>query len=306
MFIENFIERKFPMSNTIIINNLTKKYGKHTALNHISLELHNGMFGLLGANGAGKTTLMNMITTLIDPTSGTILVNGKDVVKEKLAVRELVGFLPQDFNVYPELTAYEFMDYIARLNHIKNNKSRQTLITTLLKKVNLLHVSDKKIGGFSGGMKRRLGIAQALIKDPQILIVDEPTAGLDPEERIRFRTMLVELSKDKIVILSTHIVEDISASCEHIALLNQGNILFSGTPKDFISTASDKIFEVIVEDADHLVELKNKYNIISLRQTTHHMLARIIAEPNCSFTSCEPNLEDAYLYFMNTYKEEQA
>ncbi|MGL6173063.1 MAG: ABC transporter ATP-binding protein [Cellulosilyticaceae bacterium] len=292
------------MSNTIIIKNLTKKYGKHTALNHISLELHNGMFGLLGANGAGKTTLMNIITTLIDPTSGVVIVNGKDVVKEKLAVRELVGFLPQDFNVYPELTAFEFMDYIARLNQIKNKKERQSLIETLLEKVNLSHVANKKIGGFSGGMRRRLGIAQALIKDPQILIVDEPTAGLDPEERIRFRTMLVELSKDKIVILSTHIVEDISASCEHIALLNEGNIVFAGTPKDFITTASDKIFEVIIKNTDDLVTLKNNYQIISLRQTTNHMLARIIANADCGFTPCEPNLEDAYLYFMNTHKED--
>lgn len=293
------------MSNTIIIKNLTKQYGKHTALNNISLELHNGMFGLLGANGAGKTTLMNMITTLLDPTCGTILVNGKDVVKEKIDVRKLVGFLPQEFNVYPELTAYEFMDYIARLNHIKNKKPRQALILSLLEKVNLSHVANKKIGGFSGGMKRRLGIAQALIKDPQILIVDEPTAGLDPEERIRFRTMLVELSKDKIVILSTHIVEDISASCEHIALLNKGNILFSGTPQTFISSATHKIYEVTIDDAAHLVEIKNKYTIISLRQTTHHMLARIIAGSDCHFTPCEPNLEDAYLYFMNTYKEAQ-
>ncbi|MGL5675773.1 MAG: ABC transporter ATP-binding protein [Cellulosilyticaceae bacterium] len=287
------------MSNTIEIKNLTKKFGSYTAVNNLSLTLTNGMFGLLGANGAGKTTLMHMISTLTEPTSGSILVNGIDVTKDKIATRQIVGFLPQDFNVYPNLTAYEFMDHIARLNHIKDKKIRHTLILDLLEKVNLTHVATKRIGGFSGGMKRRLGIAQALIKDPKILIVDEPTAGLDPEERIRFRTMLVELSKEKIIILSTHIVEDISASCEHIALLNKGNILFSGTPQNFIGNATGKIYEVVIQDNETLIALKNRYTLISLCQTSQGMVARLIADDQCPFHTCDANLEDAYLYFMN-------
>ncbi|MCH5139022.1 ABC transporter ATP-binding protein, partial [Clostridiaceae bacterium UIB06] len=212
--------------NKVIIKNVTKKYGKFKAISNLNLEIKEGMFGLLGHNGAGKTTLMKLITTLSEPSSGKVIVNGLDTIKNKMEIKNIIGFLPQEFSVYPDLTAYEFLDYIAKLNYIKDNKKRKKLIERILEKVNLSEAKDKKIGGFSGGMKRRIGIAQAIIKDPKVLIVDEPTAGLDPEERIRFRTMLVELSESKIVILSTHIVEDIAASCEQMAFLQNGRLRY--------------------------------------------------------------------------------
>ncbi len=286
--------------NYIEITGVSKSYGKFQALNNINLKIGNGMFGLLGHNGAGKTTLMKLLTTLSQPTKGKIIINGYDVNKDKLEVRRIVGFLPQTFNIYPQLTSLEFLDYMARLNGIKNKEKRVKLISTLLEKVNLHEFKDKKVGGFSGGMIRRLGIAQALVKDPKILIIDEPTAGLDPEERIRFRTMLVELSEQKIVILSTHIVEDISATCEHIALLKAGELIYSGRPIDFINTARDKVWEVVLTNRNDIIEVKNKYHIISMRQESEGIRVRIIAtemHKDSRIRKCVPNLEDALLSY---------
>lgn len=287
--------------NRILLEGVTKKYGKQKALDTIHLTVEEGMFGLLGHNGAGKTTLMKLLTTLTEPDGGTIRINGYDAVKNKLAVRNIVGFLPQEFNIYPQLTAREFLDYIARLNQIKGAKQRKKLTDALLEKVNLSDVRDKKVGGFSGGMKRRLGIAQALVKDPKILIVDEPTAGLDPEERIRFRTMLVELSRQKVVILSTHIVEDISASCEQIGLLDKGQLKYIGSPLDFVNTVDGKVWEISTRNREDLIEIKDKYPIISIKQTSEGMKARIVGQDiliGHTLQKAEPNLEDAYIYYM--------
>ncbi|MEG2893392.1 MAG: ABC transporter ATP-binding protein [Clostridium sp.] len=293
-------------SNKIIIKNLSKTYGNRKVLNNINLEIDCGMFGLLGHNGAGKSTLMKILTTLTEPDKGgEIEICGYNALKQKLDVRKIVGFLPQEFNIYPQMTAEEFLDYIARLNDIKSLKDRKEIVTQSLENVNLLDSKDKKVGGFSGGMKRRLGIAQALIKNPKVLIVDEPTAGLDPEERIRFRTMLVELSQNKIVILSTHIVEDISASCEKIALFVSGNSKFVGSPVDFVKNVDNMVWEKLLTNNSELIEMKRLYSIVSMRQTSKGVVVRFISDENNIKTSeglisVTPNLEDAYLNFMES------
>jgi ABC-2 type transport system ATP-binding protein len=284
-------------NNKIVLKNVSKRFGKHTALKNVSLEINNGMFGLIGPNGAGKTTMMRLMTTLEEQSKGSISVNGFDTIKDKLEIRKIIGFLPQDFEVYPELKAIEFLNYIANLNKINN---KDTIVNSLLKKVNLYNDKDRKIGGFSGGMRRRLGIAAALINNPKILIVDEPTAGLDPEERIRFRSMIVELSQDRIVILSTHIVEDISASCEQIGLLVRGELGYVGRPYDFIDTVANKSWEIMIKDKSELVDIKEKYQIIAITQMKKETSIRVISESKPSINSVlvNPNLEDAYLYYM--------
>ncbi|RXI51916.1 ABC transporter ATP-binding protein [Clostridium tetani] len=296
------------MQNFISIKNVNKTYNKKKVLNNINLEIENGMFGLLGHNGAGKTTLMKIITTLITPDKGgKIEICGQDIKENKMNIRKIIGFLPQEFNIYPQMSAYEFLDYIALLNNIHNKNVRYELICNTLSKVNLLECKNGKVGQFSGGMKRRLGIAQAIIKNPSILVVDEPTAGLDPEERIKFRTMLVELSEDRIVILSTHIVEDISASCEKLALLLSGELKFVGTPDEFIKNTEGYVWEKIITDNKDLIGLKNKYSIISIKRTCGTSTVRFLGNSKdvsslSNVNSVYPNLEDAYLYFMQNAK----
>ncbi|MFD3158836.1 ABC transporter ATP-binding protein (plasmid) [Haloimpatiens sp. FM7330] len=297
------------MKNFILIKNISKTYNKKKVLNNINLEIENGMFGLLGHNGAGKSTLMKIITTLIEPDKGgEIKICGQDIKKNKMDIRKIIGFLPQEFNIYPQTTAYEFLDYIALLNNINNKNTRDKLILDTLEKVNLLDSKNKKVGEFSGGMKRRLGIAQAIIKNPRVLVVDEPTAGLDPEERIKFRTMLVELSENRIVILSTHIVEDISASCEKIGLLVSGNLRFSGSPDDFIKNTEGYVWEKVINDKKDLLDLKNKHTIISIKRTCGKCIVRFLAHSKdiiniSNMNSVYPNLEDAYLHVMQNIKE---
>ncbi|AAO35256.1 ABC transporter ATP-binding protein [Clostridium tetani] len=296
------------MQNFISIKNVNKTYNKKKVLNNINLEIGNGMFGLLGHNGAGKTTLMKIITTLITPDKGgKIKICGQDIKENKMNIRKIIGFLPQEFNIYPQMSAYEFLDYIALLNNIHNKNVRDELICNTLSKVNLLDHKNGEVGQFSGGMKRRLGIAQAIIKNPSILVVDEPTAGLDPEERIKFRTMLVELSEDRIVILSTHIVEDISASCEKLALLLSGELKFVGTPDEFIKNTEGYVWEKIITDNKDLIGLKNKYSIISIKRTCGTSTVRFLGNSKdvsslSNVNSVYPNLEDAYLYFMQNAK----
>ncbi|RXM73449.1 ABC transporter ATP-binding protein [Clostridium tetani] len=296
------------MQNFISIKNVNKTYNKKKVLNNINLEIGNGMFGLLGHNGAGKTTLMKIITTLITPDKGgKIEICGQDIKENKMNIRKIIGFLPQEFNIYPQMSAYEFLDYIALLNNIHNKNVRDELICNTLSKVNLLDHKNGEVGQFSGGMKRRLGIAQAIIKNPSILVVDEPTAGLDPEERIKFRTMLVELSEDRIVILSTHIVEDISASCEKLALLLSGELKFVGTPDEFIKNTEGYVWEKIITDNKDLIGLKNKYSIISIKRTCGTSTVRFLGNSKdvsslSNVNSVYPNLEDAYLYFMQNAK----
>jgi ABC-2 type transport system ATP-binding protein len=202
----------------ITITRLTKHYGKVRALEEVSLQIGGGMFGLLGPNGAGKTTLMRNITTLVPPTAGKVSVGGADVMKDPGSIRQQLGYLPQEFGFYKSLNAYEMLDYIAVMKNIPP-KQRKSQVNNVLEAVNLQNTALRRVGGFSGGMKQRLGIAQALLGDPQLLVVDEPTAGLDPEERIRFRNLLARLSRERTVLLSTHIVADIEASCSGMAVL---------------------------------------------------------------------------------------
>lgn len=290
------------MKELVSFEHVTKIYNrKFKALNDVSFKIGEGMFGLLGANGAGKTTLMKSLVTLNNPEKGRIIVDRYDTQKQGLEVRNIVGYLPQDFSIYPNLTAYEFLDYIAQINKINNSKVRKSKIQEVLEGVNLWQVKDKKVGGFSGGMKRRLGIAQAILKDPKILIVDEPTAGLDPEERIRFRMLLTEFSQNKCVILSTHIVEDIASSCETIGFLNKGTLMYFGSPVDFIEKVRGKVKEFCISDRKEMLYLKNTYEIISERRTSNGTFIRAIGDNLLNEekgTLVEPNLEDAYMYYV--------
>lgn len=223
-------------SNEIILRNLSKSYGQMHALKNVTLTIGPGMFGLLGRNGAGKTTLMRILTTLLPKSGGEAILCGVPIEKAG-QIRRLVGYLPQEFSLYPQVSVYEAMEYLGVLSGL-TGAERKARILPLLSRVNLEDAAKLKVRALSGGMRRRLGIAQALLHDPRILIVDEPTAGLDPEERVRFRTLLTDLAQDRIVLLSTHIVEDIEKACENIAILVQGSLLYQGSLASFIGDAS--------------------------------------------------------------------
>lgn len=285
------------MENCIEIKELNKFYGKKKqVLSNVNLTIEQGMFGLLGRNGAGKTTLMKTLATLLKKQSGSISVCGIPIENAK-EIRKIVGYLPQDFSMYPTMTVIEAMDYLGILSGI-GTKERKERIDLLLKKVNLTEHKNKKVKALSGGMKRRLGIAQALLNDPKVLIVDEPTAGLDPEERIRFRNLLCDVSEERIVILSTHIVGDIEATCENLAILNEGSILYCGTVSDLLDTANGKVFSKMVDKRD-LPKLKKEYNIIGMHSQGNKTYIRFLAEvPYPDAESCEPNIEDAYMLYL--------
>lgn len=285
------------MENCIEIKELNKFYGKKKqALSNVNLTIEQGMFGLLGRNGAGKTTLMKTLATLLKKQSGSISVCGIPIDNAK-EIRKIVGYLPQDFSMYPTMTVIEAMDYLGILSGI-GTKERKERIDLLLKKVNLTEHKNKKVKALSGGMKRRLGIAQALLNDPKVLIVDEPTAGLDPEERIRFRNLLCDVSEERIVILSTHIVGDIEATCENLAILNEGSILYCGIVSDLLDTANGKVFSKMVDKRD-LPKLKKEYNIIGMHSQGNKTYIRFLAEvPYPDAESCEPNIEDAYMLYL--------
>lgn len=279
----------------IKIDNLFKKYKDVNVLKGINLEIKNGMFGLLGPNGAGKTTVIRILTTLIPQTSGKVEINGIDV-RQKKEVRKVIGYLPQEFSFYPEMTVTECMGYLAILSGIKNRKNRIEKVKELLEKVNLLEQKDKRCKSLSGGMKRRLGIAQAMLNNPKVLIVDEPTAGLDPEERIRLRNLLSDFSKDKIVILSTHIVEDIEYTCENIAILNKGQIMYLGNVSSLIKKAEGKIWSIEFKN-NKFEEVKKKYTLISSIYDKENVKVRILSEkkPMEEAVAVKPTMEDAYM-----------
>lgn len=285
------------MDNSIEIKELNKFYGrKKQALSNVNLTIEQGMFGLLGRNGAGKTTLMKMLATLLQKQSGSICVCGIPIEKAK-EIRKIVGYLPQDFSMYPTMRVAEAMDYLGVLSGI-GTKERKERIEFLLKKVNLSEHKNKKVKALSGGMKRRLGIAQALLNDPKVLIVDEPTAGLDPEERIRFRNLLCDVAEERIVILSTHIVGDIEATCENLAILNEGSILYCGTVADLLDTAKGKVFSKTVDKSD-LPSLKKEYNIIGMHSQGNKTYIRFLSDvPISDAEKCEPNIEDAYMLYL--------
>lgn len=279
----------------IVINNLCKIYGKKVALDGVSLQINNGMFGLLGPNGAGKTTLMRILTTLIPPTKGSVEVNGIPIGNRE-NIRKITGYLPQDFSVYPNFSVYEALDYLAVLSGINDGKRRKTIIDELLERVNLKRFRKVKVKALSGGMKRRLGIAQALLADPKVLIVDEPTAGLDPEERIRFRNMLGSLAAERIVILSTHIVEDIESTCEHIAILDNGKIAYSGSVGRLLEAAGGFVWGGLVE-FDKLEAIRESFTLLSSVRENDNIRVRILSgsKPFETAECVVPSIEDGYM-----------
>ena len=286
----------------IKIANLNKVYpGGKKALKDLNLEIEPGMFGLLGPNGAGKTSLMRIMTLLQSCTSGTIYFDDYDIAKDRKAIRSLLGYLPQDFRFFEKLKTWEFLDYGAGLAGIKGKQHRGEVVDEMLRKVGLFEVRDRWANRLSGGMKRRLGIAQAIIGNPKVIIVDEPTTGLDPEERIRFRNILSDISdKDTIIILSTHIVGDISSTCKKLALLNRGELKFEGSPDEMINLARGKVWEIFVTDLEY-EEIKDKSPIISTIPTDGGMEIQVVADAieGYSNKAIEPNLEHAYVYYMD-------
>lgn len=288
------------MNTNIILKDVSKFYGKKQALNNINLNIEKGMFGLLGRNGAGKTTLMKAISTLLSLSSGEIEVCGINV-KEASKVREIIGYLPQDFSMYGNMSAYEAMDYLGVLSGL-NKKTRKERIPLLLSKVNLQNNMKTNVKAMSGGMRRRLGIAQAILHDPKVLIVDEPTAGLDPEERIRFRNLLSEIAENRIVILSTHIVGDIESTCENIAVMDGGEIIFKGTVTELLDKANGNIYEAKISRAE-IEDVKKKYIVTNILMMSTEANVRFIVEDKSEvFKGAEPslpNVEDAYMYLMH-------
>lgn len=292
----------------INIKNLTKVYKNgHKALDDVSFNVGNGMFGLLGPNGAGKSTLMNILVTLNKPSSGQILIDGHDLQKKRKEIRKIMGYLPQDFTFFSKLKSCEFLDYSASLSGIKSKKERAIAVDKMLESVGLYEFRNRQANKLSGGMKRRLGIAQALIGSPKVIIVDEPTTGLDPEERIRFRNLLSDLSQQDVsIILSTHIVGDISSSCEDMILLNKGSVSFTGSPDGLIDMARGHVFQLTLND-EQLSDVKKKYPIISTTPFGMEWEVQVVASELKDYkgTSIEPNLEHAYVHYMdNVLKEE--
>ena len=289
------------MENKIEISHVDKFYGKKQALKDIELTIGSGMFGLLGRNGAGKTTLMKCLATLEGVQKGRITICGIPVEHTK-EIRSITGYLPQDFSMYPSMTVQESLDYLGVLSGMER-ASREKRAALLLERVNLAEQKRTKVKALSGGMKRRLGIAQALLHDPKILIVDEPTAGLDPEERIRFRNLLCEVAEERIVILSTHIVGDVEATCEDIAILNAGEILWRGTVSELLHSAQEKVFTANV-DKRELADIKRRFIVTGLLMQNSTATVRIISEqtPALSDAVCvEPNLEDAYMLCLHRH-----
>ena len=285
----------------ISIQNLNKVYdnGKH-ALSNINLEIESGMFGLLGPNGAGKSTLMRILVTLMKPSSGNVIIDGLDLNNNRSEIRDILGYLPQDFRFFTKLKTWEFLDYAARLSGIKNKKQRLEKVDLWLDKVGLFDVRERNADKLSGGMKRRLGIAQALIGDPKLLVVDEPTTGLDPEERIRFRNILSDISRhDAIIILSTHIVGDISSICQSMTLLDDGFLSFSGSPEELIDKSRGHVWQINTSGTDYDI-LKNTYPVISTIPTDDGWDVQFVADKinNIKAKEIEPTLEHAYVYFM--------
>lgn len=285
----------------IKIENLNKIYkGGSYALKNLNLEIPNGMFGLLGPNGAGKSTLMRILVTLMKPTSGKVYFNDYELSKNRREIRSMLGYLPQDFSFFSKLKTYEFLDYTARLSGMKNGNARRAAVDQMLEEVGLFEARDRNANKLSGGMKRRLGIAQALINDPQVIIVDEPTTGLDPEERIRFRNLLSTIStRDVIIILSTHIVGDISSTCHNMALLNQGKLAFTGSPEDLVKEAEGNVWQIQATETEYL-EINEKYPVISTIPIDGGWEVQVVASEINGYHGKQiaPNLEHAYVHFM--------
>ncbi|MEP7062913.1 MAG: ABC transporter ATP-binding protein [Betaproteobacteria bacterium] len=284
------------MAQQLSIAGLSKTYPNGVrALADVSLEIPTGMFGLLGPNGAGKSTLMRTLATLQDADAGSARLGDIDVLHDKASVRALLGYLPQDFGVYPKVSAEDMLDHLARLKGLSARDTRRDVVATLLKQVNLWDVRRKALGGFSGGMRQRFGIAQALLGNPRLVIVDEPTAGLDPEERVRFHNLLAEIGENVIVILSTHIVSDVSDLCAHMAIIDRGRVRLTGQPDMLTRALAHRIWQKAVARSD-LDATRAAYPVISTRLMAGRTLVNVVADsaPGAGFEPVEATLEDVY------------
>lgn len=282
--------------NTLSIKNLHKTYSNGVrSINNISLEINNGMFGLLGPNGAGKSSLMRTIAALQKPDEGSITFNNVDIIRDPVFIRQHLGYLPQEFGVYPKISAYRLLDHLATLKGIENKKQRKDQVLALLEQTNLLPHRNKAVHTFSGGMRQRFGIAQALLGNPKLIIADEPTAGLDPEERNRFNNLLSEIGEQVIVILSTHIVEDVRDLCTNMAIIVGGSVVAKGSPAEFINELKGNIWSKTISKQE-LPSYKESMNLISSRlnagKITIHVYAA--AQPASGFIQVDPDLEDVY------------
>lgn len=279
------------------LDDLTKIFGDFTAVNHISLTMTNGVYGLLGVNGAGKTTFMRMLCTLLKPTTGTICCNGKDIFKMDSEYRKLLGYLPQEFGFYPEFSVQDYLLYIAALKGIPPAAAKKR-VKELIAKVGLSKVAHKKMKKLSGGMKRRTGIAQAMLNNPKILILDEPTAGLDPNERIRFRNLISELSEERLVLLSTHIVSDLEYIANEIWLMKDGELMHKGTAEEIINSMPETVWECFAEK-NMVGDLMRQYKISNMKTEPNGVILRIISKerPLVNAKKAEASLEDVFLYY---------
>lgn len=283
------------------IRGLSKTYGNGVkALDNVSLTIPTGMFGLLGPNGAGKSTLMRILATLQEADAGTATLGSIDVLKQKDEVRKMLGYLPQEFGVYPRVSAYQMLDHIALLKGVINNGERKSLVEALLQKVNLWEYRKRRIAGFSGGMKQRFGIAQSLIGEPKLIIVDEPTAGLDPGERNRFYNLLTEIGENVVVILSTHIVQDVQELCSNMAIINKGQLLFAGAPNDALNAVKGRIWEKSIAKSE-LEGYSAAHTVISNKLIAGRPVIHVIndVKPGDGFEIAEPTLEDVFFSHIN-------
>ncbi|TXB66104.1 ABC transporter ATP-binding protein [Vicingus serpentipes] len=283
------------------IENLTKTYPNGVkALDNVNIEITNGMFGLLGPNGAGKSSLMRTLATLQEADGGSVMLNDIDVFKNPTELRKTLGYLPQEFGVYPKITAEQLLDHVAVLKGITNGKERKEIVNYLLNKVNLYEKRSQSVKGFSGGMKQRIGIAQALIGKPQLIIVDEPTAGLDPGERNRFHNLLADVGQEVIIILSTHIVDDVRELCSNMAIMNLGKIVYQGSPITVIDELRGKVWQKSIERSE-VADYKTNFNVISDKMVAGKPIIHVFADanPGSGFENVEPNLEDVFFTKVN-------
>lgn len=287
--------------NKLEMINVTKSYKYKNANENINLVLESGVYGLLGPNGAGKSTLMKQIVTVTSPTSGKILYNGKDIKSLDDEYRAIVGYLPQDFDAYKNFKAKDFLMYMAALKGMDKETSKKR-VDELLKLVGLSEVSNKLVSKFSGGMKRRVGIAQALLNNPKVLILDEPTAGLDPQERTRFRNLLSQIGRDTIVILSTHIISDIESVAKETIMIKDGKVLLQGTHREILKDMEGKVYSLDTNDENLVSEIQNKYKVVSINRGIENISIRFISETKPSYENIkliEPKFEDVYMFYFD-------
>ena len=284
--------------NKIVIKGLSKSYdGKKDALNSLDLVIPNGMFGILGRNGSGKSTLMNIIATILQPSKGIVTINGIEI-KNSQKIRQMIGYLPQDFDFYPNMKVSEVLYYLGFLSKI-NQTDFDKYVDLILRKVNLIDYKNKKVKSLSGGMKKRLGIAQAILHDPKVIIVDEPTAGLDPEERVRLRNLLSDLAENKIVIISTHIVSDIESTCNRIAILDKGSLVYKGDIPSLIQQSDDHIYEINLSPSELESFRENDLFITKTQEIENKLKVRFISETKvANAKKVKADFEDAYMYFL--------